>query len=469
MNADALRFAPLLLGLALGGALVFVSPALLLGALAGLAFAVAVFRQPLLGLGSYLFVAAFMPYATVHLGIRVTVAELLLLLTWAAVLWRLAGPEGAAWRARLRDQPVLRAAGWWLLFSLVPLAAGWLMVPGPGNAPVNWSRWLMNVSLLWMALLLVPDRATARAVLVPLFMGALASLVLSLSVFAGAQDARAIIDVLTTFRYAHPEAIEDIFSGHYGRLGSPWVHPNVTGGFYALVVPLAYLTALAVGRGWGRRAGFALALLAVAGLLLSGSRGALVALVLVTLWLAFKGVPGTGRIILYGGLAGFLLVVSYPPLQERLVTMFSVENASTVARMDEYRAYPEAIARYPLGIGFKGEPPPPDPDLLGISNLWLNYAYKLGPAGLALFLWVSWRWWRTVRPRVRGDAWRADPLLTGVVAALLVAYATGLFDHYYSFTPVLTGVFWFLTGLSLVLAREAEAEDAAKTKTTRRE
>jgi len=95
--------------------------------------------------------------------------------------------------------------------------------------------------------------------------------------------------------------------------------------------------------------------------------------------------------------------------------------------------------------------PPPDPDLLGISNLWLNYAYKLGPMGLALFLWLSWRWWRTVRTRVRGDAWREDPLALGVVAALLVAYATGLFDHYYSFTPVLTGLFWFLTGLSLTL------------------
>ena len=93
-----------------------------------------------------------------------------------------------------------------------------------------------------------------------------------------------------------------------------------------------------------------------------------------------------------------VLVLSYPPLQERLATIFSPQNASTEVRFDEYRMFPKAVARYPLGIGFKVDPPVPGTDLLGISNLWLNFMYKVGLGGMLLFIAVTWRWWREARP-----------------------------------------------------------------------
>ena len=44
-------------------------------------------------------------------------------------------------------------------------------------------------------------------------------------------------------------------------------------------------------------------------------------------------------------------------------------------------------------------PPPPDSGLLGISNLWLNFVYKLGAPGMLLFVAVTIAWWREARPR----------------------------------------------------------------------
>jgi len=44
-------------------------------------------------------------------------------------------------------------------------------------------------------------------------------------------------------------------------------------------------------------------------------------------------------------------------------------------------------------------------------------------------------------------------LQMGVVAGLLTAQLTGFFDHYFSFSPVLTTLFWMLMGLSIFLAR----------------
>lgn len=95
----------------------------------------------------------------------------------------------------------------------------------------------------------------------------------------------------------------------------------------------------------------------------------------------YKRVPYSGRIIGFGVVIAVALVLFYPPLQDRLATMFSSQNASTEVRIDEYRRFPEALKTYPLGIGFKVDPPVPDSGLLGISNLWLNFIYKLGIPG----------------------------------------------------------------------------------------
>ena len=149
-----------------------------------------------------------------------------------------------------------------------------------------------------------------------------------------------------------------------------------------------------------------------------------------------------------------VLVLSYPPLQERLATIFSPQNASTEVRFDEYRMFPKAVARYPLGIGFKVDPPVPGTDLLGISNLWLNFMYKVGLGGMLLFIAVTWRWWREARPE-KGPIrlTRDNAIWLGSTGGILAALVSGLFDHYFSFAVVMIGLFWLLVGINLLEAR----------------
>lgn len=112
------------------------------------------------------------------------------------------------------------------------------------------------------------------------------------------------------------------------------------------------------------------------------------------------------------------------------------------------------MARYPLGIGFKVDPPVPGTGLLGISNLWLNFIYKIGIPGLLLFITVTFLWWREVRPH--GQVRKVTPenaLWLGCICGVLAALITGIFDHYFSFTFVLIALFWLLMGISLQQVR----------------
>ena len=89
-------------GLAFGGALLMLSPAKAGAAMVGLAAAVTILRFPFWGLLLFALVATFMPYSTVNVGIRSTVSEAILALTWGAVLWHI-------FLSRLPPAPALRA------------------------------------------------------------------------------------------------------------------------------------------------------------------------------------------------------------------------------------------------------------------------------------------------------------------------------------------------------------------------
>jgi len=347
--------------------------------------------------------------------------------------------------------PVHTALLLFVAWSIVPLVVGEWTVAAEGKSLVNWMRYVLTLSPLVLIPMLITTRQQAVHLLYAIAAGTTAMLLLSLAIFAiHGGNAQPMMDLLEKLRYAHNDAVENIFTGTGKRLPSPWVHPNMLGGFLAFMVPVFFLLAQAEVHKRQQHVLFAVAALAVIGLLLSGSRGALLSLFVMALWLAWRQVRATSRLIVVGLMLGLMLATSYAPLRERLETMFSSSNASTEVRGDEYRNFPRAVERYPLGIGFKSDPPP-DRDLMGISNLWLNYMYKLGLPGALLFVWISGRWWKTVRPGPRHLP--SDPLQMGVVAGLLTAQLTGFFDHYFSFSPVLTTLFWMLMGLSIFLAR----------------
>ena len=439
-----------LFGLLFGGLLIFLSPAKMLLALVAAGGAITIIRTPMIGLLLFAVIATLIPFTTVQLGIRITLSEAMLGLTWIGVGFQLLTGQ-RQWHIGLTERRLL----WLMAFSLIPFIVGQLTVQAEGNGPVNWVRWLLNLSPLLLVPIVVDDDRTRERLIVALLLGTLAMLLLSIGYFVRYRDANSFIPLLETLKYAHPEAVKDIFLANYTRMASPWVHPNLTGGVLVLFLPLAFFYAL-VRHGWRRLLGGSVALLGAAGLLLSGSRGAIVSLALVLIWLSWRRAPFAGRIIGTAMVLGVALALFYPPLQERLITTFSSTNASTEIRMDEYRHFPEAMSRYPLGIGFKTEPPPPDTGLLGISNVWLNFIYKMGIPGMLLFIAVTAAWWREGRPRGSLDRLNGPHAIwVGCSVGLLAALLTGLFDHYFSFTMVLIALFWMVMGLNLQLARSS--------------
>lgn len=452
MSRPALVF-PLFMGLLFGSLLLLGGPPLMILAVVAIAFGVTIMAQPLRGFLLFCLIAPVIPWTTVTLGIRMTVSEALLALTWAGVFWQwLMGRQPP-----LHKGPTERAMLWFMAWSVVPLVAG-QFVAAEGNGPVNWVRWLLNLSPLFLVPLLASQPRQRQQMLQCLLLGYLAMIALSLGVFIATRDARTMIPILSSLSYAHPEALQDIFGGDFTRMASPWVHPNSTGGALLLAVPLATFYAVAH-VGWRRALGGAVALGGTAGIVLSGSRGALLALAVLILWLARKRVPYAGRTLIVGALLASALLVFYPPVQQRFASLFSSGDVSTGVRFEEYKHFPEAMARYPLGIGFKVDPPASGAGVFGISNLWLNQVYKLGLPGGLLFIAITLAWWREVRQL--GDLSRINarnaPRI-GAVGAMLAALFTGFIDHYFSFTQVLLALFWLNAAIALQEARQPAAD-----------
>lgn len=452
MRVNLASLVPILLGLLFGALALLLSPAKAFLAVVGLAGAVTILRFPFWGLLLFAFVATFMPFSTVNLGIRSTVSEAILALTWGAILWRslLASLPDAP---RLAQRPTDQMLLWLMLFSVFPFIVGQVTIHADTSGVANWLRWLLNLSGVFIAARLLVDQKHRESLVIALLLGTLAMLVLSIGVFVRTRSGAGIAPILGMFNYANFDMLKFGLEAMSSRMGSPWTHPNAIGGIMALLLPLAFCFGMTE-QGWKRALGLGVACLGAAALLLASSRGAMVSLALVLMWMATRRVPYTGRLLMIGAALTVALVIAYPPLQERLATIFSSNNASTEVRFDEYRMFPQAVAAYPLGIGFKVDPPVPGTQLLGISNLWLNYIYKIGLVGMLFFVAVTVRWWREARPEKGPIRLTKDNALwLGTTGGILSALVSGLFDHYFSFAVVMVALFWLMVGINVLEAR----------------
>jgi hypothetical protein len=438
------------------GVLVWVLPALkVTAALIGIAAMVTIVRRPLRGLLLFGVLATFLPYATVQIGIRTTVSEALLMLVWASLL--------AHRLFALYNPPLnlMRTERWLIalmLFSALPFVVGQLTVNAEGNGPINWARWLFNLSPLFLVPRLLGDEKSREQMTIAMLLGTLLLLLLSIPVYLKNGNSTAIISIIGGLGYSNLDTLNEGLSGFSTRMGTPWTHPNIAGGAMAMLLPLAFCIGV-TRRGAVRALGLAVAVLAAAGLLFTGSRGALLSLLVVMCWMARKRVPYVSRMLMAAVFLGALLLMFYPPLQERLLGLFSSNDASTAVRFDEYSHFPDAVKMFPLGIGFKVDPPVPGTGLWGISNLWLNYIYKLGIPGMLLFIAVTVSWWKEAR--LSGNAVilnRDTALWLGTRAGVMSALLSGFFDHYFSFTTVLIALFWLLLGVNLHEARRLQSK-----------
>ena len=414
-----------------------------------LAFAVFVVTQPLRGLLLFCLLAPALPWMTITLGVRITTSEAILALTWVGVFFQWLAGRLPPWP----DQPAERAMMRLLVWSIVPLIAGQFMVQAEGVGPVNWVRWLLNVSPVFLVPLLAPDQRNRDRLLLCLLLGFAGLLVIALSFFFVARDPMKMVKFLTALQYARPDAIQDILSADPTRMASPWVHPNSTGGALLLGTPLGLFFAV-IHTGWRRALGLFVAVGGAAGIVFSGSRGALLCMGVFVVWLAYKKTPYAGRGLLVAFFLAAALLVLYPPAQTRFASLFSSNDVSTGVRFEEYLHFPESVARYPLGMGFKTDTPATANGVYGISNLWLNYWYKLGLPGMLFFIAVTTAWWRQVR--MPGDfkvIHEGNAMRIATVGTVLAALATGFIDHYFSFTQVLISLFWLILAISLQTAK----------------
>ena len=445
----------LLFALLFGVLILLLPPLKVIAAMIGVVAIATVIRKPMRGLLLFGVLAAFLPYSTVNIGFRTTVSEALLMLVWAAYLAHRMFSNMAPL------QPLLRTERWLIalmLYSALPFIVGQLTITALGNGPINWIRWLFNLSILFLVPRMLNTQQARENMIHAVLLGTLLLLLLSIPVFLINRSALAMIPVLTGLGYGGVDVLAESLTSLADRMGSPWMHPNVAGGAMALVVPLAFCIGM-TRTGWPKRLGFAVAILGSLGLLLTGSRGALVSLILVMMWMARKRVPFIGRVLMGGLIAGSLLLMFYPPLQERLFTLFTNDDTSTAIRFLEYSHFPDAMAMFPLGIGFKIDPPVPGATLFGISNLWLNFVYKLGLPGMLLFIAVIGSWWRETRPEHGFINLNPDNAVwLGTTTGLLAALTSGLFDHYFSFTSVLIALFWLMIGINLHEAIRLKAE-----------
>ena len=308
MRANLTSLIAILFGLVFGALALLLSPAKAFIAVVGLAGAVTILRFPFWGLLLFALIATFMPYSTVNLGIRTTVSEAILALTWGAVVWHRflsRMPDGTKFARRPTDQMLL----WLMLFSVFPFIVGQVITHADSSGLANWLRWLLNLSGVFLAAQLLVDPKRRESLVIALLLGTLAMLVLSIEVFVRTRSGAGIAPILAVFNYDNFDTLKFGLEAMSSRMGSPWTHPNAIGGIMALLLPLAFCFGMTE-QGWKRALGLGVACLGAAALLLASSRGAMVSLALVLLWMASRRVPYTGRLLMIGAALTVALVMA---------------------------------------------------------------------------------------------------------------------------------------------------------------
>jgi O-antigen ligase len=235
------------------------------------------------------------------------------------------------------------------------------------------------------------------------------------------------------------------------------VNPNSLGGFLVMVAALATPQLLSRYPVTGKRYVIPILLLLVGCLVLTFSRGSMLAFVAALLFIAALRYRRALAILIVIALVLFILPWSQAYLA-RFVSGFQGEDLATQMRFGEYTDALTLVSRYPLfGVGFTGAP---DIDIyLGVSSVYLLIAENMGLLGLVVFLIlmigviIYGLSARHAVERIPGLA----PIWLGLLAALISALVNGIGDHYFfnlEFQHAVL-IFWTFIGLTLAVSRIA--------------
>jgi O-antigen ligase len=210
-------------------------------------------------------------------------------------------------------------------------------------------------------------------------------------------------------------------------------------------------------------------------LLLTFSRGALflglpaALLVVVILWrYSVRGRLWPWFVGLFALGAGLIAVVTAVP---GVAGRLSLQGVSSFVRIDLWRSSLSMFLDHPLfGVGLDNflyayreryilDTAWEEPSLSHPHNLILDFATRLGLAGLLVGLWLFGAWalnlYVLARDRLRDPAWTEwRPLLVALVAALAQTVAHGMVDQSF-FLVDLAFAFFLMLGLTLWLVESA--------------
>lgn len=242
--------------------------------------------------------------------------------------------------------------------------------------------------------------------------------------------------------------------------------PNILGGLLILITTLTVAQLFSREPLIKRPLLAFMALMDVACLYLTYSRGSMLGLVV---GLGVLAVVSYRRLIPLMGLAALLLLL-LPQAQayiQRLVEGLQAQDLATQMRLGEYKDAFLLIGRHPwIGVGFVGTP---EISLyIGVSSVYLLMAEEMGLIGLASFLLILvlffrhvWRTWpRIAREGGASHAQRATVL--GLVASIAGILVGGVLDHYFFNLdfPSSVSIFWLYLGLAMAAVRIAAPADS---------
>ncbi|RLC86153.1 MAG: hypothetical protein DRJ03_09590 [Chloroflexi bacterium] len=423
-------------------AVFYFSPWLPLTLVAGLALAALVFLRLDLGLALVAATAPFYLYPRALFGKVFSMTEiftLLCILSWGV-------RQAASGKRRVASLQLLNSLDFAVLFFVL-VAIGSFFVAEYRHVALRELRVLILEPALFY-LMLRTTRLNRKAVwrVVDCFvLGAVAVALTGLAQYALG------VNVITA---------EEGFR----RLRSVYGSPNSAGLYLGRALPVAAAVAL-FGASRGRRVAYGLAVVPVGlAALLSFSKGAII-LGMPLSMLALGALAG-GR-WLWGSLGalGAAGVAAIPLLRTpRFASLFDAQSGTLFFRLHLWRSSWAMFRDHPwLGVGpdnflyhYRSRYILPaawqEPDLAQAHNVLLDYATRMGVAGLAAGVWLQIAFWRLALPLRRLTDPDHRALALGLMASMVNFLAHGLVDASY-FLLDLAFVFFLTLGLVQWLAR----------------
>lgn len=376
-------------------------------------------------------------------GIYLPLHEVTLIIAAVATLirdWR---------RMRWLALPALPVAVWAMMPAVLVLIGGiWGVIIADVRGPaLRELRWMIIEPLLFAALIWWHERQ-GRAVVYPALIGWLvAGAVSALAALAQVGG----INLVPFFGTKIGHGSDLVATEGVVRATGLYGHPNNLGLAMGRVWPLA--AALAWAAWQQRRQWFALtfagiALLALAALTVSFSRGAYLGALVAGGYLLFVAATPRLRYRLISG-AGVGVLLMAIMLSVLGIERLSLLTGSSTIRLSTWRAALAMLADHPLGIGLDQflvvyqqyiDPALRDTNEVYTShphNLILDLLLRGGPL---LLLGLGWATWRMVRVPMHAPS---PALAVGVAATMAGALTHGLVDAFY-FWPDLAFSFWLL-------------------------